>query len=455
MVPVWGATALLALGACSSNPTPFGSSATTDDGGGSSSGSNAGSSSSSSSSSNGAMSSGSSDDASSGELESGPGGARGNVLAEASGDDGASTVTPGSFRHPGVLVNGEQLAFLKMKVAAGAAPWAPALTAAKADSHASLSYTAAPPSDSNGDVGCGSYSSPDIHCGDEKKDVSAAYTDALIWALTGDKQYAAKAIEIMNAWSAVMKSHSLSNTIVQTGWTGTVFARAAEIIRYTNAGWAQADIDKFSSMLKTAYVPYIKNGAPKENGNWELSATDALIQIAVFLDDKTLFDAAVALWKGRVPAYIYMKADGASPAMVPNQGSSWNGATQYFDGLCQETCRDLGHTQYGFAAMINAAETARIQGVDLYALEAARITTSLELHAGYINNGASSSPACSLSAVTADMTWEIAYNEYANRLKMALPNTLKVIGTIRPTGIDHHMDWETLTHAEVGGVGIH
>jgi len=387
--------------------------------------------------------------------DGGSGDAGGGILAEASGDDGASTATPGSFRHPGVLVNGEQIAFLKTKIAAGAAPWAAALTAAKADSHGSLSYTAKPPTDSGGDVGCGSYSSPDIHCGDEKSDVSAAYTDALIWALTGDKQYATKAIEIMNAWSAVMKSHSLSNAILQSGWTGTVFARAAEIIRYTNAGWAQADIDKFSNMLKTAYVPYVINGAPKENGNWELSDADALIQIAVFLDDRTSFDAAVAMWKRRVPAYIYMAADGSTPLKVPGQGATWNGASQYFDGLCQETCRDLGHTQYGFAAMINAAETARIQGVDLYSLEAKRITTALELHAGYINSGASSSPACSLSAVSPDPTWEIGYNEYANRLSMPLPITLKLIGQIRPVGIDHHMDWETLTHAEVGGVGIH
>ena len=36
------------------------------------------------------------------------------------------------------------------------------------------------------------------------------------------------------------------------------------------------------------------------------------------------------------------------------------------NGICQETCRDLGHTQYGMASTLNAAETARIQGVDLY-----------------------------------------------------------------------------------------
>jgi hypothetical protein len=50
--------------------------------------------------------------------------------------------------------------------------------------------------------------------------------------------------------------------------------------------------------------------------------------------------------------------------------------------------------------------------------------------------------------------WEIAYNNYANRDGIALPQTLQVVNEVRPTSVDHDMDWETLTHAEVGSVGI-
>ena len=50
--------------------------------------------------------------------------------------------------------------------------------------------------------------------------------------------------------------------------------------------------------------------------------------------------------------------------------------------------------------------------------------------------------------------WEIAYNHYATRLGMALPQTLEVVQKVRPTNVDHHMDWETLTHADVGSVGL-
>jgi hypothetical protein len=50
--------------------------------------------------------------------------------------------------------------------------------------------------------------------------------------------------------------------------------------------------------------------------------------------------------------------------------------------------------------------------------------------------------------------WEIGNNEYATCDGASLPQTAKLIAKIRPTGADHHMIWETLTHAEVGSVGL-
>ena len=47
-----------------------------------------------------------------------------------------------------------------------------------------------------------------------------------------------------------------------------------------------------------------------------------------------------------------------------------------------------------------------------------------------------------------------AYNHYHNRLGHSLPKTAAVLLTNRPTGVNHHMVWETLTHAEVGAVEL-
>ena len=51
-------------------------------------------------------------------------------------------------------------------------------------------------------------------------------------------------------------------------------------------------------------------------------------------------------------------------------------------------------------------------------------------------------------------TWEIAYNEYHNRLGYDLPKMAAVLLKNRPTGVNHQMAWETLTHAEVGAIGL-
>jgi hypothetical protein len=43
------------------------------------------------------------------------------------------------------------------------------------------------------------------------------------------------------------------------------------------------------------------------------------------------------------------------------------------NGVSQETCRDFGHLSYGLASTFNVAETALIQGVDLYTPNADRL----------------------------------------------------------------------------------
>jgi hypothetical protein len=344
------------------------------------------------------------------------------------------------------------LDFVKGKIAAGADPWKSALGAMQASPLAALSYKAAPLAH----VVCGSYSSPDIGCTAEKNDSAAAYTHALAWYYTGNQANAQKAIEIMNAWSAVVQTHADANAPIESGWTSSLWTRAAEIIRYSNAGWSAADIAQFGTMLKTAYVPYIINGEPHDNGNHELSDLEGLMGIAVFVEDMSMFQKAVAMWRGEVPAYFYLASDGATPVLPPGGYNNWHGEAKFVDGICQEECRDLGHTQYGIAATANAAETALIQGVDLWSEQSKRLAAGLEFTAQFLVGAPVPAWLCGghLTAVTPDTTWEVAYNAVANRLGMPLPQTSALIAKIRPTGADHHMIWETLTHAEIGSAGI-
>ena len=360
------------------------------------------------------------------------------------------------FIHPGILVDQAMLDFVHAKLATNAEPWASALAAAKKSALGSLSYTPHPIAD----VVCGSYSNPDIGCTDEKNDAEAAYTQTLLWVHTGDVNYAKKAIEIMNGWSSTITTHTDSNAPLQSAWVAEVFPRAAEIIRASYSGWAAADIAQFATMLKNVYLPEVVNGSGS-NGNWELSMIEATMNIAVFTDDTATFQKALSMWRARVPAYLYLTTDGATPVSPPTNPKTgaalttfWYNQTTLVDGLCQETCRDLGHVQYGLAAMINAAETALIQNVDLYGEQQTRLVAGLEFHASYLQGAAVPAWLCggTLTAVTFDPMWEIAVNELATARGEAMPNAAALVAAHRPTGTDHHMAWETLTHAQIGAV---
>ncbi|WP_327369939.1 alginate lyase family protein [Streptomyces sp. NBC_01217] len=362
----------------------------------------------------------------------------------------AAAAAPAAFTHPGVLVSRPQLDFVRGRVQAGAQPWKSAYDQMLASKYASLTRTAKP----RAVVECGSYSNPNYGCTDEREDAIAAYTLALAWYITQDSRYAQKAVEIMDAWSAVIQDHTNSNAPLQTGWAGSSWPRAAEIIKYTYSSWPNSG--RFATMLRNVYLPKVINGS-NSNGNWELSMTEAAIGIAVFLEDRTSYDKAVAKFRGRVPAYIYLTSDGALPKTAPGSGldtrdeiiNYWQGQTTFMDGLSQETCRDLTHTGYGISAISHIAETGRIQGQDLYPEIADRLRHALGLHSKYQLGTAVPSSLCggtlkdNLGPVT-----EVGFNALHNRMGIAMTNTQTLTEQQRPAGSNNlFVAWETLTHA--------
>ena len=92
-------------------------------------------------------------------------------------------------------------------------------------------------------------------------------------------------------------------------------------------------------MLRTQYLPTIIHG-DCENGNKELAMSEALINIGVFNDDRAVYDLGVKMWRGRTPAYIYLKSDGPTPIEPPGCGAAiWSNKglmPQLVDGLLQE-----------------------------------------------------------------------------------------------------------------------
>jgi len=369
----------------------------------------------------------------------------------------AATPAPAAaaFVHPGVLNSRASLDFVRSKVNSGAQPWKAAFDAMMASPYGSLDRAPHP----RAVVECGPVSNPNYGCTDERQDAIAAYTMALAWYITRDSRYADKAISIMDAWSAVLTSHTNSNARLQTGWAGASWPRAAEIIRYSYHGWSSSSISQFSAMLRNVYLPELMPGAPTMNGNWELVMMEAAIGISVFLDDRSDYHKAMATFRARVPAYIYLTSDGAFPQGPAGTDITteaqiidyWQGQDTFVNGLTQETCRDFTHTGYGLASISDVAETSRIQGGDLYRGSIGkRLRYALEFHSNYQLGAAVPSWLCG-GAITSKMgpVTEVGLNALHHRLRAPLPNTQTLTEQRRPAGTDNlFVEWETLTHAE-------
>ena len=362
-----------------------------------------------------------------------------------------ASAAPATFTHPGVLVSRAQLDFVRDRVNANAQPWRDAYNQMFGSQYASLSRTARP----RAVVECGPTSNPNLGCTDERQDAIAAYTLSLIWYITRDARYGNKAIQIMDAWSNVIRDHTNSNAPLQTGWAAASWTRAAEVIRYTFTGWPNAN--RFGTMLRNVYLPEIVNGSATMNGNWELVMMESTLGIAVFLEDRAVYDRAVAKYRTRVPAFLYLPSDGALPKAPPGSGidtqseiiNYWQGQSTFFEGLSQETCRDFVHTGYGIASIADFAETTRIQGQDLYPEIADRLRTALGFHARYELGTAPPSNLCGgtihrgLGPVT-----EVGYNHLHTRMGITMSNTQTLTESRRPAGTNNlFVEWQTLTHA--------
>ncbi|KAL4888347.1 chondroitin AC/alginate lyase [Aspergillus ambiguus] len=356
----------------------------------------------------------------------------------------SSSNASNSFTHPGVFLSSAQLDYISSKVAASAQPWATAYQAMADDdlaSRASPTPYATVSSDSSSDA--------------ELDDSLAAYLNALAWVITGVESHAERAINFMNSWSNTIQSHGGTNAPLQAGWAASSWTRAAEIIRYTDAGWASADISAFEEMLRDVYLPEVIVGSDF-NGNWELVMMEAALGISVFIENRTSYNIAMDKFLNRAAAYVYLNSDGALPNAVDIDSedeliSYWYDQTTFVNGLSQETCRDFGHVGYGIASISHVAETSRIQGRDLYEEEIGkRLRYALEFHSKY-ENGASVPEWLCDGTVNLGLRegTEPGLNALSYRLGYTMNETEIYTKSLRPqhsNGV--FVGWETLTHYE-------
>jgi hypothetical protein len=357
----------------------------------------------------------------------------------------AGTTSNAGWIHPGALDSAAQLAFVKAQIKANAPPWIdhfnamkPAFAVPGAETIPALN-NADPNSKTNEDA--------------QKQQAQRAYGNALAYWYTDDTTYADQAVAILKAWSNVEPYVVYNGTLYQSmldgAWIGTLLGPAAELVRNY---MSPADLAQVQAMFKTVFIPSLSVMDPS-NGNRDLTQIDAMFSIAVFCEDRALFESAQQRLAYRIPGYIYLQSDGATPkASIP--GAGWyspNYASPNSNGLMQESCRDFDHhTQYAMAAFLAAAEVAWNQGVDLYAQYQDRFTAGMELIALQMTSGTMQGVCTNGDTTTADVynTFEIGYNHYHNVVGLALPNTAAVLPRIRESGQSQwNIFYETLTHA--------
>jgi len=229
-----------------------------------------------------------------------------------------------SFVHPGLLNSESDLERMKDGVVKKMEPVYSGFKVFAADPQSSSTYKVQGPLaevSRNPTVGQSAYDS----------DANAAYQNAIMWYITGDKRHAEKAKEIINAWSATLKTISGKDAVLMAGLGPFKIINAAEIIRYSNAGWRERDIRQAENNFREVVYPVLKNFAPFANGNWDTAALKTVMAIAIFCNDRPMYERALLY-------YVGGDGDGAITNYIIND-----------EGQCQESGRDQAHTQLGIA----------------------------------------------------------------------------------------------------------
>jgi hypothetical protein len=242
------------------------------------------------------------------------------------------------FIHPGGWQTEADLERTRTKMAAGEQPWLNAWYALK-NRDAGVNYQA--------------HVTPIVtNAYQIQNDGHAAYVLAVKWVASGDMAYARASEKIIDAWASTVQS--APDTTMRNGLGANQMANAAEILAHGfngAAGWPAENVTRAQAWFKNVVYPRIQNGA---SANWGTSCIAGIMSMAVFCDDREMFDAAVTAYKHGFVVNGSLKGGCC-------------GVTQYIDatGEDAESGRDQGHSQGGIAHLVEVALIAWNQGLNL------------------------------------------------------------------------------------------
>lgn len=326
---------------------------------------------------------------------------------------------PDAFAHPGMLHSRADLTRIRDGVRQHTEPITAGFNALRSHPLSQLTYVSVGASTEIG-------RNPSVRFPDFDHDANAAYQCALISCITGDMAYAKISIGILDAWSAALRTVSGADAVLCAALGPFKMLNAAELMRHSDSGWPAGSAQRFGKTMRDAILPVIENFAPFANGNWDTAAMKMMMAIAIYDDDRTLFDRALEYYRfgcgdGQLAHYIYP------------------------GGECQESGRDQQHTQLGLGHMGDCCEMAWHQGLDLYSSLENRLLLGFEYTARYcLGEEVHFTPDIDqtgkyrheiISGRSAlRPVFEQIYNHYVHRRGIAAPWTQRAAEKLRPEG---------------------
>ncbi|HEY6913617.1 MAG TPA: alginate lyase family protein, partial [Paludibacter sp.] len=384
----------------------------------------------------------------------------------------AGALTAQTFEHPGIFNRESDFARMRQKIAEKAEPWYTTWLNLLASPEAQIGW--AGPRAVATVIRGGTGDNISLMY----RDVAAAYQNALIYKISGDKAHGDKAVAILNAWASINTAVSgNSDRYLAAGLDGYQFANAAEMMR----GYPGFDIEKFKNyMLNVFFYPMNERfivgnawGSPHNDAcatnyrvNWDICNMNAMMAISILCDNKTGFDEAINYCKsgdgtGNITRAINF--------LYPNNPTT--GANIW--GQWEESGRDQGHAVGGLSLYGLFCEIAWNQGVDIYSYDNCRYRKGAEYVARY-NIGDSvggvwkyndlpyttysrlMGSTCTWYTETAlggatrgklGASWELIYNHYARRLNQG--DKVKSVYEILQQQQGWSKSWPTLNiHAD-------
>lgn len=235
-------------------------------------------------------------------------------------------------------------------------------------------------------------------------DCKQAYQQSLMWVATCDDAYAKKSKEIIMDWCKKCKIFTGSNAPLECAWGIPLFVRSIELLKYHSKILTKEELAYFDVFLEKIMLPNLLgryNEIKKWNNNWIFSLQEAIIQIALYKNDKQKVVEMVQDYQVCLKKCV-MEC-----------------------GCNTENKRDMIHCQFQVASQIQIPEMIWHQGIDIYD---PIIMRTMEYQAHILNGGVPSELQKSdLKDVWfLPSSWDIGYNHWVTRMKQKMPNTEKL-----------------------------